>query len=169
MGTKGRQILESLGIKIPELIQLLNKAYADEWFAYYQYWLGAKVAMGIPREAVVAELIQHAADELRHAGMLADRIIQLGGTPLLEPQDWYTHTNCAYDKPDNPDVRVLLEQNIKGEQCAISVYKNLMDYTKDKDPVTYDIALQIITDEIEHEEDLEAIKADIQMAYGKKS
>lgn len=168
MGTKGREIIESRGIKIPELVKLLNKAFADEWLAYYQYWLGAKVAVGIPKEAVVAELIQHATDELRHAAMLADRIIQLDGTPLLEPQVWYEFTNCGYDKPENPDVRKLLDQNIKGEQCAITVYKQLMDYTKDKDTVTFDMALQIMTDEIEHEEDLEAIKEDIIVMLGKK-
>lgn len=165
MGTKGREILKERGIKIPELIALLNKAFADEWLAYYQYWLGAKVAVGIPREAVVAELIQHSADELRHAGMVADRIIQLGGTPLLEPKEWYTATNCGYEKPKNPDVRVLLDQNIKGEQCAISVYKKLMDYAKDKDPITYDMALQIMGDEIIHEEDLETIKKDISIMF----
>lgn len=168
MGTRGRQIIETNGIKIPELVKLLNQAFADEWLAYYQYWLGAKVAVGIPREAVVAELIQHATDELRHAGLVADRIIQLGGTPLLEPKEWYDFTNCGYDKPENPDVRILLDQNIKGEQCAISVYKQIMDYTKDKDTVTYDMALQIMTDEIEHEEDLEAIKDDIEMMLGAK-
>jgi len=167
MGTRGREILEAQGIKIPELIKLLNKAFADEWLAYYQYWLGAKVAVGVPREAVVAELLQHATDELRHAGMVADRIIQLGGTPLLEPKEWYDHTNCGYDRPEDPDVRKLLDQNIKGEQCAISVYKAIMDYTKDKDTVTYDLALQIMTEEIEHEEDLEAIREDIQVMLGK--
>lgn len=168
MGTKGREILKDLGIDIPELIMMLNKALADEWLAYYQYWIGAKVAVGVPKEAVVAELIQHAADELRHAGMLADRIIQLGGTPLLEPKAWLEWTNCGYDKPSNPDVRVLLDQNIKGEQCAINVYKKIMDYTKDKDPVTYNLSLQIITDEVMHEEDLEAIKKDIKMMMTRK-
>jgi bacterioferritin len=163
MGTRGRQILEAFGIDIKELIKMLNKALGDEWLAYYQYWIGAKVAVGIPREAVVAELLQHSADELRHAGMVADRIIQLGGTPLLEPKQWLEQTNCGYDAPTDPDVRTLLDQNIKGEQCAISVYKKIIDYTKDKDPITYDMALNIMADEIEHEEDLEAIKQDIQI------
>jgi len=167
MGTKGREILKALGINVPELLKLLNRAFADEWLAYYQYWMGAKVAKGIPREAVVAELTQHAGDELRHAGMVADRIIQLGGTPLLEPKAWYDQTNCGYAKPADPEVSVLLEQNIKGEQCAIGVYKKLMDYTKDKDPVTYDIALQILQDEITHEEDLENIKEDIEIMQAK--
>ena len=167
MGTKGREILESLGIKIKELITLLNKAYADEWLAYYQYWIGAKVAAGVPREAVVAELTQHAADELRHAGLVADRIIQLGGTPLLEPKEWLSQTNCGYDAPKDPDVRSLLKQNIKGEQCAITQYKKIMDYTRDKDPVSYDMALKILEDELEHEEDLEAIQEDIRVMEAK--
>jgi bacterioferritin len=161
MGTRGRQIIEELGVNVSELIEMLNKALADEWLAYYQYWMGAKVAVGMPREAVVTELVEHANDELRHAGMLADRIISLGGTPLLEPKEWYDFTNCGYEKPENFDVRVLLDQNIKGEQCAIDVYKKIIDYTKDKDQVTYEMALEIMTDEIEHEEDLEAIKDDI--------
>jgi len=167
MGTRGREILESFGIKVEELIKILNKAFADEWLAYYQYWIGTKVASGVPREAVVAELTQHAADELRHAGMLADRIIQLGGIPLLEPKDWFKESNCGYERPDDPDVRVLLVQNIKGEQCAITQYKKIMDYVRDKDPVTYDIALQILEDEIEHEEDLETIQEDIRVMESK--
>ena len=168
MGTRGREILQERGIDIFQLTKMLNQAFADEWLAYYQYWLGAKVAVGMPKEAVVAELTQHANDELRHAGMVADRIIQLGGGPLLDPKTWFDYANCDYDKPDDPNVRVLVEQNIKGEQCAIDVYKKLMDYTRDKDPVTYDMALRILTDEIEHEEDLEAIRADIQMMLEKK-
>ncbi len=167
MGTRGKKLLEDMGLNVSELIAMLNKAYADEWLAYYQYWLGAKVAVGIPREAVVAELLQHATDELRHADMVAERILQLGGTPVLTPKEWYDNTNCGYDAPDNPDVRVLLDQNIAGEQCAISVYKKIIDFTKDKDPVTYDIALQILEDELEHEEDLENIKDDIKMMFGK--
>ena len=99
--------------------------------------------------------------------MIADRIIQLGGKPLLEPKEWLKETNCGYDRPDDPDVRVLLDQNIKGEQCAISHYKKLMDYTKDKDPVTYDMALKILEDEVEHEEDLEAIQEDIKVMESK--
>ena len=65
--------------------------------------------------------------------------------------------------PDQCDEKRQSDQNIKGEQCAISVYKKIIDYTRDKDPVTYDMALKIMEDEIEHEEDLEAIKEDIQV------
>jgi bacterioferritin len=66
------------------------------------------------KEAMIAELMQHATDELRHAGMVAARIIQLGGTPVTEPKKWYDVTSCGYDAPDNPFIEAILNQNIKG-------------------------------------------------------
>jgi bacterioferritin len=160
MGTKG---VEILGLDVNELIDLLNKALADEWLAYYQYWIGAKVIKGPMREAATAELIEHANDELRHADMVSNRIVQLGGTPVLSPQEWYDITNCGYEAPEDSFVKKILEQNIKGEQCAIQVYSNILEKVKDKDPVTYEIVLQILTDEIEHEDDLQAVMEDIEL------
>lgn len=158
MGTKG---IEIVGLDIGMLLDLLRRAYADEWLAYYQYWLGAKVARGPMKEAVIAELLQHATDELRHADMLTTRIIQLGGMPITEPRLWYEHTNCGYAAPDDTFVRTLLEQNIAGERCAIGVYTRLLETTGTKDPVTYNIALQILQDEVEHEEDLQSLLEDL--------
>ncbi len=162
MGTKGKKLV---GMDVNELVKELNKALADEWLAYYQYWLGAKVAKGTMRGAVVAELIEHANDELRHADMLAERILQLGGTPVLSPEEWYKVTNCGYEAPSDPNVKTLLEQNIKGEQCAIDVYQKLSEHLKDKDPITYQIVLEILKDEVEHEDDLEALFEDMETIY----
>jgi len=159
MARRGNSIIK--GVEINDIITGLNKAYADEWLAYYQYFIEAKVIKGIMKDAAIVELEQHAADELRHANLIADRILQLGGTPLLNPEDWFTHTNCGYEEPKNFDVVSILEDSIKGEQCAISVYSNLAELTKDKDIVTYDIVSQILADEVEHEEDLQALFDDI--------
>ena len=158
MGTKAK---EMVGSDVQKIVTLLNKAFADEWLAYYQYWIGAKVARGQMRGAVVGELEQHAGEELKHAGMLTERIIQLGGTPILKPDQWYKMTNCGYDAPDDPSVKALLKQNIKGEQCAIEVYKKLAEATKEKDVITYHLALEIMKDEVEHEEDLESLLDDM--------
>ncbi|KON26903.1 ferritin [miscellaneous Crenarchaeota group archaeon SMTZ-80] len=160
MGTKGREIVD---LDLNSLFELLNKAYADEWLAYYQYWVGAKIAKGPLRGPVASELEEHAEDELKHAGMLVERIIQLGGTPILKPEDWYKMTNCGYEAPEDPNVKTLLKQNIKGEQCAINVYKNFLDTVKDKDQITYNMVLEILEDEVEHEEDLQAILEDMQL------
>ncbi len=159
MAQRGNSIIRDL--EISEVIAVLNKAYADEWLAYYQYFIEAKVIKGIMKDAAIAELTQHATDELRHANMVADRILQLGGTPLLNPNEWFTHTNCGYEEPEDFDVVSILQDSIKGEQCAISVYSQLADMTRNKDIVTYDIVSQILADEVEHEEDLQALHDDI--------
>jgi len=160
MAEIGRSIVK---MNVDELINLLNKALSDEWLAYYQYWIGAKVVKGPMKDAVISELDLHATEELTHAQLLVTRIVQLGGTPVLNPENWFKLTNCGYDAPDDPYVEEVLNQNIKGEQCAIRTYSKLMDLTKEADPVTHDIILRIITDEVEHEEDLVALKEDLDL------
>ena len=160
MAKRGISILK--GLEAQTVIELLNKAYCDEWLAYYQYFIESKVAKGLMKDAVIAELTLHAADELRHATMLTGRIIQLGGTPILHPSEWLTHSNCGYDAPTNPDVRAILDQAIKGEQCAITTYSSLLDIVREKDIVTYDLISQILADEVEHEEDLQSLFDDIE-------
>ena len=164
MGTKGRQIV---GMDVEELLGLLNEAFADEWLAYYQYWLGAKIVKGPMKDAVAAELLLHATEELAHADMLALRIIQLGGTPLLSPEEWLKTTHCGYAAPSDPFVKKILAQNIAGEQCAIGDYQKLLQLVRDADPVTYNIVLTILQQEVEHEEDLQALDEDIDLLMGR--
>jgi bacterioferritin len=165
VGTKGQQIV---GMKVEEVIEMLNKAFADEWLAYYQYWLGAKIVAGPMKDAVIAELMQHATEELAHADLVSNRIIQLGGTPVTSPKAWYDCTNCGYDAPDDPYVRAILNQNIKGEQCAIGVYQSMMQTTRDKDPVTHNMALTILEQEVEHEEDLQSLLEDLDLMVSRE-
>lgn len=160
MAKRGISLLR--GIEAQSVYEMLNKAYCDEWLAYYQYFIEAKVVKGLMKDAAIAELTQHAADELRHATMLCDRIIQLGGTPALHPAQWLTDSHCGYDAPENADVRNILKQAIKGEQCAIDVYSGILDLTREKDIITYDLVSQILADEVEHEEDLQALFDDIE-------
>jgi bacterioferritin len=160
MGTRGREIV---GMDVNELLDLLNKAFCDEWFAYYQYWLGAKVVKGPMKDAVASELLLHATEELAHADLIANRIIQLGGKPITEPKLWYQWSGCGYDGPNDEYVKVILEQNIKGERCAIGYYNELMKKTRDADMVTYNMVLTILQQEVEHEEDLQALLEDIEL------
>ena len=73
MGTLGRKIVDT---NVGDLVKLLNKAFSDEWLAYYRYWIGSKIVRGPNKEAVIAELTLHATEELGHAVLLTTRIIQ---------------------------------------------------------------------------------------------
>ncbi len=46
MGTKAHAII---GMDVATVIQMLNRAYADELLAFLQYWTAAKLVKGIIR------------------------------------------------------------------------------------------------------------------------
>jgi len=157
----GKHGVEILDLDVKKLIKMLNEALAEEWLAYYQYWIGSRVIEGPMRTDIEQELQVHADQELNHAVMVADRIDQLGGTPLLSPTDWMEHSRCKYLAPEDPYVEKILEQNLDGERCAIKRYKEIADFTYGKDHSTYQMAITILDEEIEHEQEIEDWQADI--------
>ena len=161
MGDMARRISKT---DVSELIKILNEAYAEEWLAYYQYFLGAKLAVGILRPNVVKEFEEHARQEYEHADMIADRIIQLGGTPVLNPDDFSKLAKCKYDEPINEDTFSLVKQNLDSERCAIGRYQGICDTTFGKDYETYRISEHILKQEIEHEQEMEDFLKDFSTA-----
>ncbi len=159
MGQRGSDII---GVDKEELIQMLNEALSEEWLAYYQYWIGARVMEGPMRVEVEEELLIHADEELAHATLVVDRIDQLGGTPVLTPADWMKLSGCDYETPEDPYIEVILEQNLNGERCAIQRYQDIASFTQGKDHSTYQMAVQIMNDELEHEQEIEDWLGDIE-------
>jgi bacterioferritin len=151
----GKHAVKIADIDVKKLIGMLNAALAEEWLAYYQYWIGARMMEGPMRSEVEPELLLHADQELNHAVMVVDRIIQLGGTPLIDPQEWVKHARCAYDAPNDPYIEVILEQNLNGERCAIQRYQEIAQFTAGKDFATHQMATTILNEELEHENDIE--------------
>jgi len=140
-----------------ELIAMLNRALADEWFAFYQYWIGAHVVNGSMAASVIAELREHAEEEFEHAELLVERIKQLGGTPLLDPAEWAIVSSCGYLAPRDYDSKQVLEQNVQGEICAISAYTSLLEFLNGRDAVTAGIVTFILAQEEEHKRDLQGL------------
>jgi bacterioferritin len=132
--------------------ELLGKAYADEWLAAHQYWVGAKTVVGSGRDKAVGEFLEHANDERRHADAIFVRLVRLGAKPAGNPAQWAGLAGCPYTDPDSA-VRETVEQNIASEQCAIRAYRELLAEAED-DPETRAMVIHILNDEIEHERDL---------------
>lgn len=151
----GKRAVEILNLDVKKLIEILNSALSEEWLAYYQYWIGARVMEGPMRSEIEPELLLHATQELNHAVLVVNRIIQLGGTPVLNPAEWMTHSRCEYDAPTDPYIEIILQQNLKGERCAIQRYQELADFTGGKDHSTHQMATMILNEELEHEQDIE--------------
>ncbi len=157
----GKQAIKVASIDVDKLLEMLNAALSEEWLAYYQYWIGARLMEGPMRSEVEPELLLHATQELNHAVLVVNRIIQLGGTPVINPSNWTKLARCSYDEPADLYIEVILEQNLKGERCAIQRYKEIADFTNGKDHSTHQIATTILNEEIEHENDIEEWLTDI--------
>lgn len=158
MGKTAKEIVKT---DVKHLLELLNTAYGEEWLAYYQYFLGAKLCSGQMRPDVQREFEEHAKEELEHANLLADRIIELGGTPLLSPDEWTTHAKCRYEAPKDEDTHILVCQNLASERCAIKRYQEICDLTFGNDYQTFHIARHILEEEIEHEQEMEDFLKDM--------
>lgn len=149
-------------IDVPELLAQLNAALSEEWLAFYQYWIGAQIVEGAMRSDVQREFNEHALEEFAHAKMVADRIIQLEGTPVLDPAQWVALARCKYAAPLNSDVMSVLKQNIAAERCAIKRYEEIATFTNNLDYTTCDIAKRIMAEEETHEQDLQDCLRDIE-------
>ena len=147
----GKTAREIAGEKVDEVIGELNKALADEWFAYLQYLRAASL---VKNPNAAKELAEVAKEELEHAEELTERIIQLGGKPEVDENQLKEISNCGYETPSEDTIKSL-KDSIKGEGCAIKVYHRIAMMVKDSDPVTYELMLHIMGEEMEHEEKFE--------------
>ena len=102
------------------------------------------------RPNVQSEFEEHANEERKHAEMIAKRIIELEGVPVLDPQKWSELARCKYDTPQDFDSVCLLNDNVASERCAILRYQEIADALKGvdipvlvKNPVNPDLELWI--------------------------
>ncbi|MGL5681785.1 MAG: ferritin-like domain-containing protein [Marinifilaceae bacterium] len=149
-------------IDVQKVIDLLNAALAEEWLAFYQYWVGAIVVRGPERAGVQKELEEHAGEEYQHANLIAARIIELGGQPVMSPEKWFDLARCKYEAPTDESVFTILQQNIRGERCAIRRYEEIAEFTDGKDFTTCELAKHILAEEEEHEQDLQDFVDDLE-------
>lgn len=168
MGKENVKIIKQ-NLDVDKLLGMLNAALSEEWLAYYQYWVGARLVEGPMRPSVEEELLVHANEELGHANMLIERIIQLDGTPVLSPEEWFKLARCKYLPPSDSYMVSILNDNLLGERCAIDRYKEICDFTFGKDHTTYKIASEILEDELEHEQEIEDWLTDIEQMQKHKA
>jgi bacterioferritin len=146
MGKKAREIV---GLDLKDLIKDLDKAYCDEWLAYYAWWYMAQAVEGKGYEDMGEFLSKIAKDELEHATELAERIIELGGLPTNIPTMLVKNSNGGYPgvMKNLSDYDEIIKIVTKAEAGAIDVYNKI-----GKDHDTYQLACHIMGEEIGHEE-----------------
>ena len=93
-------------------------------------------------------------EDLSHFESCLSRIYELGGILPIDAQEFIRMSGCEFlqlPSPNRTDLKEILIKCLKAEQGAIVNWNRLCNLTIGKDPATYDIAKDILKEEIEHE------------------
>ena len=134
------------------VIKLLNEALATEWVCVLRYYRHYFMASGMFADTVKAEFLEHASQEQEHAKLIAERIVQLGGEPDLDPDTLTRRAHAEY-KPGT-DLRDMVRENLVAERIAIDSYREMINYVGDRDTTTKRILEHVLAQEEEHADDM---------------
>ena len=135
-----------------QVIRLLNEALATEWVCVLRYYRHYFMAKGMLADAVKGEFLEHAQQEMEHAGQLSERIVQLGGEPDLDPATLTARSHAEYK--EGKDLRDMVRENLVAERIAIDSYREMINYIGDRDTTTKRILEHILAQEEEHADDM---------------
>jgi len=148
-----RQLLEEAGVDVEEIVQLLVANAAAELTTFYYYTALRVNLIGTEGEGL-KEIAEDARIEDRnHFEALVPRIYELGGQLPDDMNEFHNISACppARMPKDRNNVKAIVEVLLGAEQCAVKGYTHICNLTAGKDHRTYDLALAILNEEIEHE------------------
>ena len=144
----GGAITGSYSADRESVIRILNDALATEYVCVLRYYRHYFMAKGMLADAVKAEFLEHAKQEQDHAGRIAERIVQLGGEPDLNPDTLTARSHAEYK--EGTDLRDMVRENLVAERIAIDSYREMINYVGDRDTTTKRILEEILAQEEEH-------------------
>lgn len=153
MARVAREMVEKAGVNVDQLVDLLVKNASAELTTYYYYTILRVNLIGLEGEGL-KEIAEAARIEDRnHFEALVPRIYELGGKLPQSMIDFHNISACPpAHLPGNPgNVKEMLKVLVEAERCAVKGYTHICNLTAGKDHRTYDLALAILNEEIEHE------------------
>ncbi len=130
------------------IIRLLNDALATEYVCVLRYYRHYFMAKGMLADSIKAEFLEHAKQEQAHAGKIAERIVQLGGEPDLNPDTLTKRSHAEYK--EGSDLRDMVKENLIAERIAVDSYREMIAFIGDSDPTTRRVLESILEQEEEH-------------------
>ena len=148
----GVEFLKQNGVDVDALIQELIKNASVEFAAYYYFTNLRSFCTGMEGEGIKGVIEDARLEDLSHFESCIDRIFQLGGSFPKDAIDFIKMSDAEFLQSDkNTSLKEILEKCLKAEQGAIINWNKVCKMTHGKDPMTYQIAADILAEEIEHE------------------
>jgi len=140
---------------VKQVVAVLNEVLATEIVCVLRYKRHYFTANGIHAQAVAAEFLQHANEEQGHADAVAQRIVQLGGSPNLNPEGLATRSHSQYD--EKASIVEMLREDLVAERIAIETYSEIVRWLGNDDPTTRTLIESILKVEEEHADDMSTL------------
>jgi ferritin-like protein len=147
------EMVKKSGVDLNKLLTLLIKNASAEITTYYYYTILRANLIGLKGEGI-KEIAETARIEDRnHFEALMPRIYELGGKLPNSMKEFHDMSACPpANLPKDPaDAEAILKVLVDAERCAVRGYTEICHLTAGKDHRTYDLALAILNEEIEHE------------------
>jgi len=142
------------------VIKVMNEALATEIVCVLRYRRHYFMASGINADSVAAEFLQHSNDEQGHADQIAQRIVQLGGEPNLNPEGLLTRSHAEYVEGET--LTDMIKEDLVAERIAIDSYRDIVQYLGNDDPTSRRLMETILAVEEEHADDLVSLLGNIE-------
>ncbi|TLX66640.1 MAG: DNA protection protein DPS [Thaumarchaeota archaeon] len=151
--TIGVKVLEQNGIDVKEIIKQLVYNASVEFTAYYYFTNLRMHCTGMEGEGIKGVVEDARLEDLSHFESCLSRIYELGGSLPNDAQDFIKMSGCEFLQlpQKKTGIKAILEKCLKAEQGAIMNWYKMCKMTFNKDFATYDIAKDILREEIEHE------------------
>jgi ferritin-like protein len=153
MAKVARLMVEKAGINVDELLELLVKNAAAELTTYYYYTILRVNLIGLEGEGLKQIAEDARIEDRNHFEALVPRIYELGGKLPDDMKEFHDMSACPPARlPKDPtDIKAMLKVLVEAERCAVRGYTHICNLTAGKDHRTYDLALAILNEEIQHE------------------
>jgi len=145
-------VTEAYGADRAKVVEMLNTALATELLCVLRYKRHYFTAEGLDAEQAAAEFLEHANQEQMHADQLAERIVQLGGEPEMDPAKIADRSHAEYD--GHMELDKMIEADFVAERIAVDSYREMIAWIGDSDPTTRRMLEEILATEEEHADDL---------------
>jgi ferritin-like protein len=147
------ELVEKSGIDVAKLLELLVANAAAELTTFYYYTILRVNLIGLEGEGLKQIAEDARIEDRNHFEALVPRIYELGGKLPDSMVEFHNISACppASLPKDPSNVKDMLQILLAAEQCAVRGYTAVCDMTFGKDHRTYDLALAILHEEIEHE------------------
>ena len=135
-----------------DVCRILNEALATEITCVLRYRRHYFSATGIESAEIKKEFLVHSNEELAHADRIAERIVQLGGDPDLNPATLISRSHADYVA--GKDLKSMIREDLIAERIAIESYREMIAYVSGFDPTTRKLLVEILEQEEEHADEL---------------